>query len=176
MCFVEKVKEPYEISSMLVQTLGFRAKCDIAALHFPRGKFTKARAKPLITGLPPSSPVLFLFALWAHVMLCSLLFKSAMLLRAALYLYITVGPSCVTAPIRVHRFSMEWQTEPVPVSEERSFFFGTEMCHFLLFWVQWAYPDQRWQWSLRTGQSARSEISFGITLWLYASWNIISVK
>lgn len=74
----------------------------------PGWKFKKARAKPLITGLPPSSWVLFLFALWAHIMLCSLLFKSAMLLRAALYLYVTVGPSCVTAPIRVHRFSMEW--------------------------------------------------------------------
>lgn len=45
MCFVEKVKEPYEISSMLVQTLGFRAECDIAALHFPRGKIYKGKGK-----------------------------------------------------------------------------------------------------------------------------------
>lgn len=104
----------------------------------PGWEFKKARAKPLITGLPPSSPVLFLFALWAHAMLCSLLFKSTVLLHAALYLYITVCPSCVTAPIRVHRFSMEWQPEPVDASEESSFCFGTEMCHFLLYWVQWA--------------------------------------
>lgn len=45
MCFVEKVKEPYEISSMLVQTLGFRDKCDIAALHFPRVKIYKGKGK-----------------------------------------------------------------------------------------------------------------------------------
>lgn len=109
---------------------------------FPPGwEFKKTRAKPLITGLAPSSPVLFLIALWAHAMLCSLLFKSAMLLHAALYLYVTVGPSCVTAPIRVHRFSMKWWPEPVDASEEHSFCFGMEICHFLLCWVQWAYPD-----------------------------------
>lgn len=175
MCSVEKVKEPYEISSMLVQTLGFRAKCDIAALHFLRVKIYKGKGKAfnhrastvftgsvLVCTLSSCHAVFSSFQV-CHAPACCSLFghHSWSFLRDGSH----QGPQVLNGVI-----------ESVHLSEEYSFFLGAEMCHFLLFWVQRAYPDQQWRWSLRTCQSARSEISFGITIWLYASWNIISVK
>lgn len=73
-------------------------KSDIVALWFSRSKNWKARSKRSVARLLQLPPVLFLFALWVCVTLCSLPFKSAMHLHASLYLYIMVGSSCMTVP------------------------------------------------------------------------------